>query len=182
MNQTTVDAPAVVGVGVLDSQAVSIARDLLAGYSGDYIFFGYSSSEYVLAKCDSISFNGNSFVLPASDWYSIYIDSSSHSVSVSEGGSVSGSFGGANTAGGFSGSYSGSFDLTVIDPPVYHLYYYYDDDGLEVANPNSYIVYSSIKGMPHLIDGGDYYAFAQTAILCCVCLFLLISRIFKHVS
>lgn len=182
MTQTIVDAPAVVGSGVFDSAAFQVARDLLAGYSGDYLFFRYSSSEYVLAKCDSLTFDGSYYQVPACDWYSIYIDSSMSSVHVSEGGTVSGSFGGSNSVGGYSGSYSGGFDLTVIDPPVYHLYYYYDDDGLQVSNANDYLVYSSIKGMPHLIEGGTYYEYAQTALLCVVCMFVLISHIFKHIS
>lgn len=182
MMQTIVDIYTVVGSGVTDFQAVDIARSLLAGYSGNYFFFQYSDDEYVLALCDNISFVNGKYVLPAADWYAITADYSTSTVAVQESGSASGGYGGYNSGGTYSGSYSGSFSLQAADPPVYHLFYYHDEDGVEVGNPNNYLVYSSMEGMPHLIEGGTYYAYAQTAILCVICLFVLCSRIFKHVS
>lgn len=183
MTQTTVDISASVYSGVIDSGAVQIARDLLAGYSDNYLFFQFADGKYCLILSDDISYDDSgNIIVPQSDWYGIQVQKSSHSVAVQESGSASGSYGGFNSSGGYSGTYSGSFSLQAADDPVYSLFYYHDTDGVTIVNSQNYLIYGSLQELPHLIEGGTYYAFAQTAIICIICLFVLVDRIFRHVS
>lgn len=183
MNQNEVDISVSVGSGVIDSGAIQIARSLLAGYSGEYIAFQNADDHLILCLSDSVEFDSNTghIVVDEADWYSIIITEYESTVSIQESGSMSGGFGGYQNAGQFSGSYSGSFPVTVREPSSYSVYAYHDSDGVELENPNNYVVFSSMSDTPKLIEGGTYYAFAQTALLCVICLFVLFDRIFKHV-
>lgn len=183
MNQSQVDISVSVGSGVIDSGALELARSLLAGYSGEYIAFQHDDDEFILCLSDSIEFDLSTghIIVGESDWYDITITENSSTVTVYESGTASGGFGGYQNAGQFSGNYSGSFPVTVREPSSYQIFYYHDADGVELENPNNYAVFSSMSDTPKLIEGGTYYAFAQTAILCVLCLFVLFDRIFKHV-
>ena len=184
---TVVDAAASVSSGVLDSGAVQVARDLLAGYTGDYFFYQSAANSYnlVLASPDMIISGLNSLTQYVFDgdffYYEIDITPRSHTeqfpISVQGGGAFSGPF----NYGSHDGTYSGDFTVTVRDSPLYISQYRYDEDGVTIDN-YGYVVFGSMEGLPHLVEGGIYYAYAEIALLVCIVLFGLVSRIFKHVS
>lgn len=197
MTKTNLDIPVIVvngsvaqvGVGTMDAGAVQIARDLLSGYSGQYLFYQESSTEYILALTEGLHMESDAYVFDSCDWYDIKVTYSSHTVAVQESGSASGSASGGYAgypsagqySGSYSGNYSGSFSLQAADPPVYQVQLYHDDDGVTVVNPSHYLLFGSLDGMPSLIEGGVKHAYLTNLLLCgCIC-FVLISRIFRHV-
>lgn len=55
------------------------------------------------------------------------------------------------------------------------------DGSFTVNNYDGLVSYASFENFPHLIEGVVYYEYAQTAIMCVCCFFVLIQRIFKHI-
>ena len=184
---TITDAVSVVRSGVIDSGAVQIARDIVAGYSGDYLFYPVSDHAYALLLGDYTFIQGSTVGLEDAyfasdfDWYLIEITTTTSTVSVSSSGSQSGAFWGYNNSGNYNGSYSGN--ILVPDKSYsYQVYYYHDSDGVQIENPDCYAVWGSASTLPKLTEGGSMYAYALTALVGVGFAFMLISRIFHHVS
>lgn len=184
----------IIDVGQYSAGAIEISKNLLADCTGDYFLFSIDSfhSMLVLGSADTYTFIGDTLYMdfPAdTDFYIIEATFITHTVSVSESGTISGSSSGnfygfqnsGSFSGGFSGDYIGSFDLEVNDPVNYQLFYYVDSDGFEVQLQNNQLCFSSVEGYPHLQEGVYYLAYYQIAIITCVCFFALFARIFKHV-
>lgn len=65
---------------------------------------------------------------------------------------------------------NGGYSLTTISA-----------DSVSISNQQNYIAYSSSEGFPHLIEGGELYAFSEILLLGICCCFFLADRIFRHV-
>lgn len=184
MTQTVVDVGTIVNSGIMDGGALELARDLVADYTGDYLFYHSSVSPdiYSLVLCDDLDLTDSGYTFSSADWYAIRVTSSSHSVPVSVSGSSSGGFGGFNNAGNYSGSFSGSFSLSASDPASYQVTFHHDNDGAVVVNPENYILYGALDDLPKLKGGIEYHAYTTNCIILGCAFFALFARIFKRVS
>lgn len=134
--------------GVYSSTALQISRDLLAGYTDDYLFFSNAENEYrLLLFNDSEVVNGN-LQIDSGTLYQITYRQSNFQQGIPQ-----------------------DYFLTSQDFVSYTFY-----------NPDNELVYSSLSGYPHLIAGGDYYAFALLVLACIVCGVCSLWHIFRRVS
>jgi|GEM_PF-3660985 len=138
--------------GSISGTPLQLARDFLSDWYGDYLFFRFSDVDYVLILPDS------SAQVTVTD--SSYVVDGNFSVFEIE--QVSGVTG-----------YSGTTYST--------LYYTPSISSLTILNSNHLLMYSNAEGYAKLQEGGVYFEYAQTCILCGAIVFCLLGRIFKRV-
>lgn len=174
--------------GSFPVEAVQLARDLVAGYSGDYLFFQYDEDEFTLILSDSIQtvdVLGNvGYHCDAFEAYSIHVTEHVQTAYRSNTGSLSGSIVGVE--GGvaveeFSGSFSGSYEVQEVSPSTYALYHDSFEHELDVSNSAHAVIYSSFDGTPSLVDGAQKYGFMVSALMCGCIVFYFINSLLKRV-
>lgn len=139
-----------VSTSTYTTTATQIARDILSGYHGQYVFCAIAPTQdyeesYNLILCDSIDTTGNY------DTLILYAD---------------------------------TFDVIGINVDTdgyYHYTYFSAQMQSWTISRNGLLIYSSLPNTPHLQDGGAYYGFAQTVLIICVCVFVLVDRVLRHV-
>lgn len=162
-----------VSTAVYDDTAVQIARDFLQGYSGEYFFFQYSPTTYVLLY----DFD-NAVKLPTSF--------SCNSASVFEI-NVSTGLPLVNTVYSINGTLVGTeeqvLSATAQNSKYTNLYksYSYAYDSPISITLNDYVSYSSYPGSPHLIQGVENYAFFAVCLFVGFCIFRLCDRLFRRI-
>ena len=132
--------------------AVQVARDIVKGYTGEYIFFqttpfsGYEES-YELIMCDRIDMSGNYnfFECYADTFYSVVLN-------------------------------------VDADGALKYWYIPSQANVVEISNSAGALFYSSLEYTPQLVEGGEKYGYLQTCILCGCVLFYLVGRIFRRVA
>ena len=180
-HQTITQTSVSVSSGQITADVVQLAKYALNGFSGDYYFFQYTDTEFVLLMSDSMDYEDGTLNADSFDAIDFVYDEQNNTVSVSESGSASGSAWG--NVGGFqySGGYNGSLYLPVTDR-TYYQWFYHSDSALTVMNPGHYVVYGSFEGLPHLVEGVENYAWMQTALLVGCIVFCLVDRVFRRVG
>lgn len=173
-----------VGSSVLDDTALDIARQFLAGYTGEYYFFQSDTYFYVLITGDLEYYpDSGSVVCSESTVYTIQADIFNESDDenlYTRYIDISGTLVGTETS-----TFSASGDL--YEDPVMTCYYTntsYFEDTFTVVNTaisgyGRYVTYGSFEGLPHLIEGADMYGFAQTFIMLVFFVYLLVQRVFS---
>lgn len=80
--------------------------------------------------------------------------------------------------------YADTFEVVGInidsDGYFYYTYFSAQMQSWDISR-NGRLFYSSLPSTPHLQDGGAYYGFAQTVLIVCVCIFILVDRVLRHV-
>lgn len=170
--------------GTLPAEAVQLARDLVAGYSGDYLFFQLDEDEYTLILSDSLTVTESGYSCDSCEWYDIHVTEHVQTAYRSNTGSLSGSIVGVE--GGvaveeFSGSFSGSYEVQEVRPSTYALHHASHDSYLGVNNRDHAVIYSSFDGTPSLVDGAQKYGFMVSALMCACIAFYFINSLFKRV-
>lgn len=173
-----------VGASVLDDTALDIARQFLAGYTGEYYFFQTTNNFYILITGD-LEYYPDSGSVVCSDSTVYTIQSEVFSESDDEGLytkyiDISGTLVGTETS-----TFSASGNLN--EDPVMTCYYTtsgYFEDTFTVVNTvisgyGRYVTYGSFEGLPHLVEGADMYGFAQTFLMLVFFAYLLVQRIFS---
>lgn len=166
--------PASAGVS---SDIIQIARDCVAGYSGDYVLFSYSDSETVLVLSDSMIFENGTFSADTFTAYDIVSENQYQSVVRS----VSGRLVSVGTNPEIS-DFTGSVDDERVLDTVYTLYYDSFDSAISISNSNHAVVYSSFDGFAHLQDTSSYFLYYISFILSLFGVSCLIWSIFKKVK
>lgn len=161
-----------VKVGCYDEIVLDVARSCLEGYTGDYFFFQYSDSVYLL-------------VLPSDDWTYVttgFFAADNSTVIQIE--CITSSYTKSNTITGtligteverFTGSY-----YTDHETKAYYCTSF-TASHIEVTNDSQFLTYGSADNLPHLIEGVQNYAYLQTVLIIGVIVFNLFDRIFKRV-
>lgn len=196
MTITQVDTSVQVGAAVMDSQAVQIARDFLAGYTGEYYFFQYSRysalnpDEYILITGTDFSIDDESGDLVTGDQFTVFditrtfdISTVNHNYPIT--GTITGELVGTDPAV-VNESFSGSMEVPEVQMVSQWITQVYTvDHQISLVNDGvsdaPFLVYSSFGQNPRLISGGDNYAFYISLLLSvsfCVSLF---SGIFRKV-
>lgn len=177
------------GWNLYNPEVVSISKDLVSDYIGDYTLIQYDNDEYLLILFENfdIRSNGDYFVDGNIQIYDLYIQTLTPeqlggSFVVPEKGSISGHLSGVDTEGGlisqdFSGTLSYypnrtfvqlyKLDITRLDRLIY-------------SNSSSTIIYSSIPGFAKLQSGEMHYSYMLSCIAVGACLFGLIRSIYKR--
>ena len=137
--------------GSISGTPLQLAQNFMADQWGDYCFFRYSDLDYVLILPD------RSATVTVTD--ASYVVDGAFSVFEIE--MVYGQ-----------NSYNNTYTT---------FYYTPDFEDITILNTDHLTMYSNAGGYPKLQDGGVYFEFAQTCIICGVIVFLLIDRIFKRV-
>lgn len=197
MTITQTDTSVQVGAAVMDSQAVDIARDFLAGYTGDYYFFQFSRysaltpDEYILLIGTDFSIDEESGDLVTGDDFTVIditrlidISSLNHNYPIT--GTITGELVGTDPAV-VNASFSGSMQVPesqMISQWVTQVYTV--DHQISLVNDGvsgvPFLVYSSFGQHPRLISGGENYAFFISVLLSVSFVVSLFSGIFRKVQ
>lgn len=180
-HQTITQTSVSVRSGHFTADLVQLARDALNGYSGDYYFFQYTDTEFVLLMSDDMEYTDGTLTVNEFSAIDFVYDEQLNTVSYSESGSVNGSAWGTPGGMQYNGSYNGSLYVPVADR-TYYQWFYSSDQTLTVSNAGHYLTYGSFEGLPHLREGIENYAWMQTALIIGICVFCLADRIFRRVT
>lgn len=173
MTQIATQTTVTIRKATFDSSVIQLAKDILVDSDSDvYYFFQYSETDYVLLIPNGASVE-SVFGVNYQDVEVYQFSRITHKSTDSH--SVSGNLIGSDTA-----HFQGDYDTTVVSDPVYY-YSYYMLDSVSVSNPQGFLTYGSVKGLPKLVEKGVYYEAFQSYLLVGVCVFSLISRIFQRV-
>lgn len=184
--------------GVYDDQAVSLARDYLQDFTGDYLLFRYSGSVYFLftgsdfTYDDGVFTTGDSFKV--TELQSVLVPQSpAEPYTDSFTGNISGQIIGVENGVAIEsvdGLLSGTIERQPEPKPL--VYYYitcsYDMDRaitVECAPDLSEmqpVVYTNLATFPRLIEGVSNHVFTTNFILCIFSACLLFGTVFKHIS
>lgn len=164
-----------ISTAVYDHGIIEAAKACLEGETGDYYFFQYDASHYVLVVSDDVVITPTTF--DASDCLVTVFEAvttrSPYVVSVPVSGSIGGTMGG--------GYFQGSGQLTQYSETTVYYAATSQVDSVSVRNPSFYLTYSSFQGYPHLIEGVQNYAVAAFILCFIILCFKLIDRIFRRV-
>lgn len=152
----SVDVQELAASGVEYQLAKELAQDILQGSTSDYLFFcsGRDSSSSSETVSQYLLLLGDCEI----DIQNRYVSSSSTVYQI---------YIVCDTSGA---------------SPVYNtIYYKYDRDLVRVSSQVPLVVYSSMSGYPHLVSGGEYYAFTALCVLCVCIVFRLLYHIWHHV-
>lgn len=188
MTDISVFTGTAVGVRVSSStmaaDAVQIARDYLAGYTDDYYFFQLTDTDYCLLQGSGFEYFPESGTVVTPDEFSAVIISEiiQHGDPEQVTDTFSGTMVGTEESV-FRGSYVSEIPN---DTKIYVTQTASFTESCSILNPTTesgyrYVVYGSMDGLPSLISGGEHYEFAQTFIVLCFFVFLLVDRVFRHV-
>lgn len=179
--QTITGTSVAVRSGQMTVDVVQLARDALEAFTGDYFFFQYTDTEYVLLMSDNMTYSDGTLTAEGFDAIIFVYDEQVNTQSWTSSGSQSGSAWGNQGGMQYNGSYSGSVYVPVADR-TYYQWLYSSEDTLTVTNTNHYLTYGSAENLPHLRKGIENYAWMQTALFIGFCIFCLADRIFRRVS
>ena len=100
-----------------DSGIISIARDYLQGYTGEYFFFQFDSDDYYLILSDDCSYNITTFSANSGTVVKITrsVSTVPHTSQLPFSGSENGTVAGVDGGGAYHGSISGNTTLTTYD-------------------------------------------------------------------
>lgn len=190
----TIQSYYVMGVDVSGFNEVSAyCRDILQGCYKDYVFYrltGSNSVNYALLIGDSVDVDeGNWYVTSSSDdpiiWYGFTVNYEIIPRNLNRG---SGTYRLPDFIDGNS--------LPTNQPYIFYYNRYYEDVSISISFQKSEIdtiadlgnmadttsiLYSSLDGYPHLIEGVQNYAVAAFVIAFAVLAFKLVDRIFRRV-
>lgn len=174
--------------GSFSAEAVQLARDLVAGYSGDYLFFQYDEDEYTLILSDSfqiVDVLGNiGYHCDEFEVYDIHVTEHTEIVSRSQTGTLTGTLVGVEAGVAvedFTGSYNGTYQVKDVSPSIYALYHDSFEYGLDISNSAHAVIYSSFDGTPSLVDGSQKYGFMISALIVGCIVFYFINSLMKLV-
>lgn len=178
--------PSVVSVtgSVADPAVLSVARDLLQGYSGDYALFQFGGNalytSYYLVCADTVEFDSETAVITAYDNCTVYCIAALYQLEVPEPESFSGSLIGTEEQ-----VLHGTYQQNAIQKTEYVTRSFsVESVSADCQIPEtaaSYVVYGSAEGLPHLVDGAQNYLYLVAVLIVgCIC-FNLIDRLFKRV-
>lgn len=151
-------------------EVVQIARDLVAGYRGDYYFFPLTASQYcLLTDFEEVIFQNGTLSASSARAYKISVGTAAgipiYSYSVLD----------TQTPPEKTGSGS-IYSNDVVSFEVS------SETGIQITNTHNTLVYGSFDGLPHLQPGGDMYAYAGIFLGCTVCVFCLVDIIFRRID
>lgn len=158
-----------------DDTVVSIAKSALEGYTGDYYFFQQDSDTYLLLYDFEGDWTMSNFGLSVADGCmvcQIDVGSGMYSDTVD---SISGNLVGTETQ-----VFSGSYTHREFSHPIKCESYAYSG-AVNVSNVQTYAVYGSGEHLPHLIEGGQNYAYAAFMLAVGVIAFKLTDRLFRRI-
>lgn len=158
-----------------------LARDLLEGCYHDYLFFCLEPSvqvntttyysQYILIVGD-VETSETGFDCSACTVYDIRVQDS-HAVRFDEY-----EFTGSDAAGDI----SGSIKSKPIQVHSYsELFYSYEKNAVSVSVPSGCVLYGSGQNLPHLVEGGERYAFAALCAVAVSGVLVGMYRIFRYI-
>lgn len=163
---------------VMPSEVVQIAKDCVAGYSGEYFLFQYDADEWVLVLPDSLTVGESVLDCDGFSAYDIQYVQNSATVQNDISGNLVGFEEGAAAE-----HFSGSYEVTEARPSFYRLYYdEFEESELHVSTSEHAIIYASVKGYASLHDASAHYDFASVLLLSGMIVFYFINSIFKKVK
>lgn len=178
--------PSVVSVSgsVTDSAVLSVARDLLQGYTGEYAFFQYGGNalytSYYLVLADTVEYDSETAVITAYDDCTVYCIASLYQLEIPEPETFTGTLIGTEEQ-----VIRGSYQQNAVQKTEYVTRSFsVESVSVDCAVPEtaaSYVVYGSAEGLPHLIDGEQNYLFLVAALIVGCIGFSLIDRLFRRV-
>jgi len=162
----------------LPFEVVQIAKDCVAGYSGEYFLFQYDLDEYVLVLSDALTVGASAFDC---DGFSVYvIQYVQNSATVQN--DISGNLVGFEE-GAAAEHFSGSYEVTEARSSFYRLFYdEFEEKELHVSTAEHAIIYASVKGYASLHDASAHYDFATVLLLSGMIVFYFMNSIFKKVK
>lgn len=176
--------PVVPVAGALPGEAVQLARDLVAGYSGDYLFFQYDEDEYTLILSDAITETAEGYTCDGFQWFDIHVMQNVETSYRNNSGTLSGTIVGVEggvAAESFSGQINGSYEVQTVKPASIELHHDSFEDSLTVTNTNHAVIYSGFAGTPSLVDGAQKYGFMVSALISASIAFFFVHSLFKRV-
>lgn len=156
--------------------AVQVARDYLEGYRGDYVFFAYDPDTWVVLTDfeNGVIWNNGNVSADSCTCFEISVATGSAMARYN-----------LNLQGTLIGTEEQALNArltgdvpetgyrvsTALSTPI----------RVSVSNPNGYLFYSNIDNTPHLIEGGQNYAYAAFLLAIGVITFKLADRLFRRV-
>lgn len=165
---------------------ITLCKDIVSGYTGDYVLFQFQENEYVLMLSDSFEMVDGFSYISSSDFtaYDIVVQSHMQTVTKYTSGTLSGSVVGVGdgaTVQEWSGSALFTYEDTVNQPDTYALYYdIFQDKQVMLFNSDNGIIYSSFDGFAKLQDGASHYGFLLCVCAAGVIMFGLVHALFKR--
>lgn len=171
---------------LLPSPVVSVCKDIVSSYSGDYILFQFDSDEFILLLSNSFERVDGFSYISTSDFavYDIVVSNNSQTVTKYSSGSLSGTIYGIDSGVDieqFNGSAVFVYDELQYQPDTYALYYdMVHDKQIMLFNSDNGIIYSSFDGFAKLQDGATYYGYFLCVFAAGAMVFGLIHALFKR--
>ena len=157
--------------------ALDVARSCLEGYYGDYLFFSYDGDTWVLLKDFDNAVYIQGGYLTADSCTCIMISSAI--------GQYTETLQDFRLQGTLIGTEEQAINATIsgkVPNSQYRIRYGVDTfTSVSVSNPHGYLFYSSYEDTPHLIEGGQNYAYAAFLLAIGVIAFKLADRLFRRI-
>lgn len=157
--------------------ALDVARSCLEGYRGDYIFFSYDGDTWALLKDfdNAVYIQGGSFSADSCTCIAISSAIGQYSESLQN----------YTIQGSLIGTEEQALNATIsgkVPNSQYRIRYASARfTNISVSNPHEYLFYSSYEDTPHLIEGGQNYAYAAFLLAIGVIAFKLSDRLFRRI-
>lgn len=144
------------------------AKDFLSGYRGEYLFYQTSSKTYILLyDLEDFSFQNDAFVASSAKVYQFDVGAGYSRVAYR----LSGTSGLGQLTGDLivsDGLYATKFDAGTVS--------------VSFSATDHGMVYSSSEGFADLIEGSEFYAFAEILLIASCAVFVLCDMLFRRVS